>query len=98
MQRHHAQIAGCHSAACRRTNAAHGEFSILYRKQVFQRVVYIQASPGCAAASEAPADWSTAAGSRIAMEGADHKADGLGDYWRFLAANRPYRLLVIGEV
>jgi hypothetical protein len=32
------------------------------------------------------------------MEGADHKADGLGDYWRFLAANRPYRLLVIGEV
>lgn len=32
------------------------------------------------------------------MEGSDHKADGVMDYWRFLAGNRPYRLLVIGEV
>jgi hypothetical protein len=40
----------------------------------------------------------TAAGGNAAMDSADHKADGVLEYWRFLAGNRPYRLLAIGEV
>lgn len=35
---------------------------------------------------------------KAAGDSSDHKAAGLGEYRRFIAGNRPYRLLMLGEV